>query len=104
MSIAFHDTYVHPLPENHKFPMDKYELLHMQLLYEGIADKGDFFQPSLIETKDVYKIHTKEYIEKLFDLKLTPREQRVSGFQHTLELIERERRIMEVQKSVQVVY
>jgi acetoin utilization deacetylase AcuC-like enzyme len=94
MSIAFHDTYVHPLPENHKFPMDKYELLHMQLLYEGIADKGDFFQPSLIETKDVYKIHTKEYIEKLFDLKLTPREQRVSGFQHTLELIERERRIM----------
>ena len=94
IAIAFHDSYVHPLPENHKFPMDKYELLQLQLLYEGIAEKDDFFQPSLIDINDVYKIHTSDYIEKLFHLKLTPREQRVSGFQHTLELIEREKRII----------
>ena len=33
--IAFDSIYVHPLPENHRFPMEKYDLLPRQLLHEG---------------------------------------------------------------------
>ena len=35
MYIAYHPLYNHPVPENHRFPMEKYALLPQQLLYEG---------------------------------------------------------------------
>ncbi len=35
LKIAFHPIYKHPLPEGHRFPMDKYDLLPEQLIYEG---------------------------------------------------------------------
>jgi hypothetical protein len=39
--IAFHPIYQHPLPEGHRFPMLKYELLP-QLVHEGTASEADF--------------------------------------------------------------
>lgn len=41
-SIAFHPIFKHPLPEGHRFPMLKYELLPQQLVHEGIAQKVIF--------------------------------------------------------------
>jgi hypothetical protein len=35
--IAFHSIYKHPLPDGHRFPMLKYDLLPQQLLIEGTA-------------------------------------------------------------------
>jgi hypothetical protein len=35
LHIAYHPIYAHPLPEDHRFPMSKYELIPAQLLYEG---------------------------------------------------------------------
>ena len=35
IKIAFDPIYAHPLPENHRFPMQKYELIPEQLMYEG---------------------------------------------------------------------
>jgi|GEM_PF-4451178 hypothetical protein len=35
IQIAFDPIYAHPLPENHRFPMLKYELIPRQLLHEG---------------------------------------------------------------------
>ena len=35
IKIAFDPIYAHPLPEGHRFPMLKYELIHEQLLHEG---------------------------------------------------------------------
>jgi hypothetical protein len=34
LKIAFDPIYAHPLPEGHRFPMLKYELIPEQLLYE----------------------------------------------------------------------
>jgi acetoin utilization deacetylase AcuC-like enzyme len=93
--IAFHPIYVHPLPENHRFPMEKYDLLQRQLLHEGIVEESYFFEPSQLAEKQLLRVHSMEYWEKLKDLKLTEREQRVSGFVHSKQLIEREITIME---------
>ncbi len=47
--IAFHPIYKHPLPEGHRFPMQKYDLLPQQLIYEGTAAVSDFFlNPKLL--------------------------------------------------------
>lgn len=93
--IAFHPLYVHPLPENHRFPMEKYELLPKQLLHEGTANESDFFEPGILDLSKVLAVHGSEYWEKLSNLQLSDREQRVSGFVHSAELIQRELCIME---------
>lgn len=93
--IAFHPIYVHPLPEGHRFPMEKYDLLPRQLQHEGTADPDDFFAPNLIDLKWLEGIHSDEYIKKLQQLKLSRSEERQTGFPVTKELVEREFRIVE---------
>ena len=49
LKIAFDKKYVLPLPEGHRFPMLKYELIPDQLLYEGLVSKEQFFSPKFRE-------------------------------------------------------
>lgn len=93
LSIAYHPIYRHPLPEGHKFPMLKYELLPQQLLLEGIAEESDFFEPECADLKDVYAIHDKDYVDHLLNLTLDAKAQRKIGFPLSAALIERELRI-----------
>ena len=48
LHIAFDPIYAHPLPEGHRFPMLKYELIPQQLLYEGtVTEEALFALPGL---------------------------------------------------------
>lgn len=91
--VAYHPSYTHPLPENHRFPMAKYELLHQQLLREGVLEEGDFFEPEEMDEALILKTHCETYWQKLKNLQLSRLEERRSGFPVTKSLIERERRI-----------
>ena len=94
LPIAFHPIYKHPLPEGHRFPMIKYELLPEQLLHEGTASQTDFFEPSkLCAREDVLRVHTLDYLEDLERLTLEKRAARKLGFPLSEELVERELRI-----------
>jgi acetoin utilization deacetylase AcuC-like enzyme len=93
--IAFHPIYIHPLPENHRFPMEKYDLLPRQLIHEGIVEKSAFFEPTSIALETILAVHAADYLLRLKNLELTPREQRISGFVHSNQLIKRELTIME---------
>lgn len=93
--VAYHPSYIHSVPDAHRFPMEKYGLLYQQLQYEGILNEKEFLKPEIINLEIVRRIHTEEYLNKLLNLDCSPREQRVSGFEHTVELIDRELRIME---------
>lgn len=93
--IAFHPLYVHPLPENHRFPMEKYDLLKRQLIHEGIVESATFFEPKQIALDALLAVHDLTYWERLRKLEISPREQRVSGFVHAKQLIDRELTIME---------
>ena len=91
--IAFHPIYKHPLPEGHRFPMLKYDLLPKQLLHEGTAEKTDFFEPEICDLHYVLAIHEKQYVDDLLNLTLDPKLARKVGFPLSKELIERELRI-----------
>lgn len=95
LHVAYAPVYVHAVPENHRFPMEKYHLLHRQLLFEGTVTEEQFFQPEKLDLTYALAVHTPEYLDKLLRLQCTPREQRVSGFTHSQELIDRELTIME---------
>jgi acetoin utilization deacetylase AcuC-like enzyme len=99
LKIAWSPIYAHPLPEGHRFPMLKYELLPEQLLYEGTATPSNFFTPSPANTATILSTHTKEYWEKLQHLALSTQEIRKTGFPLSAALVEREITIL--QGSVQ---
>lgn len=90
LHIAYHPCYAHPLPDNHRFPMLKYELIPGQLLYEGTIDESNLFQPVACSDEIVLRTHTPAYIAKLKEQTLSPSEQRRIGFPQSPELTERE--------------
>ena len=88
--IAFHPIYQHPLPEGHRFPMLKYELLPQQLLLEGVATAHDFFAPTVCDLKHVLTVHKQEYVNDLLHLTLNPKAARKIGFPLSKDLVKRE--------------
>ena len=90
IKIAFDPIYAHPLPENHRFPMLKYELIPQQLLHEGTCTPAHFFAPNPCEQEVVLWTHEPGYFEKLISQQLSPSEQRKIGFPQSPELVNRE--------------
>lgn len=91
LRIAFHPIYKHSLPEGHRFPMLKYELLPKQLLYEGTCTTDNFFEPEIPNDKYIVAVHDSEYYYDLLNIKIPPREARKIGFPLSEVLVERER-------------
>ena len=89
IKIAWHPSYVHPVPDGHRFPMEKYELLPMRLIREGIVTDDNFFEPTQGLTYNL-DVHDSEYLKRLFNLELTKKEVRASGFTLSQDLVERE--------------
>ena len=91
IKVAWNESYHHPLPENHRFPMVKYSLIPEQLRYEGLIDDRHFISPKPVDEKWILSVHNPTYWSRLKNLELTPREQRKTGFPHSDQLITRER-------------
>lgn len=91
LKIAYHPIYKHPLPKGHRFPMEKYELLPQQLLYEGTCTHTNFFEPNIPNDKYIVAVHEPEYFYDLLNIKIPPRAARKIGFPLTEVLMERER-------------
>ena len=90
LKIAYDPIYAHPLPEGHRFPMLKYELIPGQLLYEGCIQTENIFSPDLCKEEIVLWTHNKAYLHKLINQELTPAEQRKIGFPQSPVLTQRE--------------
>ena len=90
LKIAFHPIYKHPLPEVHRFPMEKYDLLPQQLLYEGTCTKDNFFEPQIPNNKHFFTVHEPDYFFDLLNLRLSQKAARKIGFPLSEALIERE--------------
>jgi len=90
LPIAFDPCYALPLPEGHRFPMQKYELLPTQLRLEGTAQADDFFIPQKASRELVQRVHYPAYVEQLIHQNLDRAEIRKIGFPLSEALIERE--------------
>lgn len=94
LKIAWSEIYAHPLPQNHRFPMEKYNLLPEQLLYEGTIAQENLFAPAPLSDGQVIRTHDATYWQKLKDQDLTRQEERRTGFPLSKELVAREIVIM----------
>lgn len=91
IEIAYSDRYVLDLPEGHRFPMIKYELVKEQLEYEGLAQEGRITDPGLIDESIILETHTSEYWNNFKNLTLSPRAFRKIGFPASEKLVLRSR-------------
>jgi len=93
LKIAYHPLYAHPLPEGHRFPMLKYELIPEQLLHEGLITWDNIFAPEMLAEEHILSTHHQDYWFQLKNLTLPANHQRRIGFPLTAQLVEREIRI-----------
>ncbi|RYZ99027.1 MAG: histone deacetylase [Sphingobacteriaceae bacterium] len=93
LKIAYDPIYAHPLPEGHRFPMLKYELIPEQLLHEGLITRDNLFSPDPLAGDIIVLTHDADYWTRLRDMTLAQKEIRRIGFPLSLQLIERETRI-----------
>ncbi len=93
LHVAYDACYAHNLPEEHRFPMLKYELIPGQLLHEGTLTNANFFSPGICKDEVVLLTHTPQYFDKLKLQQLSAKEQREIGFPQSPALTHRELQI-----------
>lgn len=91
LKIANHPVYAHPLPAGHRFPMEKYDLVPRQLLYEGTCTAENFFKPEAASEAAILAVHEAEYVENLKNLNLDRKTIMAIGLPLSEELISREK-------------
>jgi acetoin utilization deacetylase AcuC-like enzyme len=91
LRIAYAPIYQHPLPEGHRFPMVKYELIPAQLIHEGTCTSANLFEPKEVDEKWILTTHTPEYWNNLKSTSLDPKMVRRIGFPLSEELVLREK-------------
>tara|TARA_S200000501_G_scaffold54880_1_gene44907 strand:+ start:618 stop:1520 length:903 start_codon:yes stop_codon:yes gene_type:complete len=95
LKIAHHTLYNHPLKQNHRFPMIKYELIPEQLIMENTCVENNFFKPGNLKDNIILLTHERYYYEKLKNQQLDKKEIRAIGFPMSKQLIEREKMIVQ---------
>ncbi len=95
--LAWHPSYRHPLPDDHKFPMIKYDLIPEQLMYEGCITADALFAPGPAPAETIALTHDAHYMKQVMACGLGAIEMRRIGFPYpmTSELVLRECIIMQ---------
>lgn len=92
MKLFYCDHFVLPLPEGHRFPMQKYELLRERIVEAGIAAADDLHVPPPVTDREIERAHATSYVRRVVNGGLTGEEIRRIGFPWSPQLVERSRR------------
>lgn len=92
MKIFYCDHFVLPLPEGHRFPMEKYARLRVRVMQGNVVDRDDLVVPLPISDWQLGRVHRREYIERVRSGTLSKEEVRRLGFPWSPALVERSRR------------
>ncbi len=64
MTVFYSDSYTVPLPEGHRFPMEKYRMLRDALLAEGILGADELHEARPVDRAVLLAAHTAEYVNR----------------------------------------
>jgi acetoin utilization deacetylase AcuC-like enzyme len=92
MKAFYHDHFVLPLPEGHRFPMSKYSLLRDKLIADASLIDVQLLESDPASDEQILRVHTPEYLEKVKQGTLSEKEIRRLGFPWSPQLLERSRR------------
>jgi acetoin utilization deacetylase AcuC-like enzyme len=84
------DRYPLPLPDGHRFPIDKYMLLRQRLEQHARAGEPlEFIEPHAATDDELVRVHTRNYLGRVIAGTLSRDEVRRIGFPWSRELVER---------------
>ncbi len=84
------DRYPLPLPDGHRFPIDKYSLLRRRLVKHATAGAAlEFIEPHAATDDELLRAHSRDYLGRVIGGTLSREEVRRIGFPWSPELIER---------------
>ena len=93
MDVYHCDTFVLPLPEKHRFPMKKYELLRQAVSQcTELSPHIRLRLPPAATDEQILLVHAPDYLEALKTGQLDRRIERGIGFPYSPALLERSRR------------
>lgn len=90
MKVYYADHFVLPLPEGHRFPMEKYSLLRRRVAEE--LDTVELCVPDAATDEQLLRVHDSAYLERIVNGTLDAAEIRRIGFPWTPGMVERSRR------------
>jgi len=85
--LVYHDGYDLNLGQ-HVFPSQKYRMIYQKLLFDGIAEPGDFLRPEPAGDQDILRVHTADWVEKLKTGKLSMSEKMKLEVPYSRELVD----------------
>jgi acetoin utilization deacetylase AcuC-like enzyme len=92
VKVFYSDQFVLPLPEGHRFPMNKYSMLRERVERDGICGPGELRVPHPVTDEEILRAHEGAYLKKVVTGTLTDNEMRRIGFPWSERMVERSRR------------
>jgi len=87
-----HDRWRFPLPDHHRFPIDKYALLRERVVADGTAAPDEVHEADAVSWDRLAAVHDAGLLARIRSGDLTTREQRGLGLPWSAALVERGRR------------
>ncbi len=87
--VVYHPDYVTPLPEGHRFPMPKFQLLRDLLLRDRVICEGQIYQPGAPPQKWLELVHDADYVQAYCQGRLDAKAQRRIGLPWSEGLVRR---------------
>ncbi|MFZ9994178.1 MAG: histone deacetylase [Steroidobacteraceae bacterium] len=91
MKVSHHPDYYLPLPTGHPFPMAKYTLVYDVLREQGLLPAERIMLPEEIAREHLARVHTADYLERIFGDGLSEAEVRRLGVPWSARLLRRSR-------------
>lgn len=87
--LYYSPYYYADIGEEHVFPIRKFELVRDLLIKEGTLAESEVREPEPASVDDILLVHTRDYVERLVDGKLTAKEIRKLGLPWSRSLVRR---------------
>ena len=91
MRVSYSSGYYAPIPEDHVFPMKKFQGLYRYLIENGIIQQHQVIEPSQADTAQLMHVHTQRYLKGIFSGELERKEERRLGLPWSPGLARRSR-------------
>jgi acetoin utilization deacetylase AcuC-like enzyme len=92
MHVWTHHRWRFPLPPQHRFPIEKYELLADRVVADGLVALRDVLEPDPADWTELAAVHDCGLLSRIREGCLTAREERGLGLPWSPALVERARR------------
>ena len=85
--LVYSDAYFLPIGQ-HVFPAEKYRRIRDRLVATKVADQNDFLEPQPATDQDILLVHKPDYVRKLREGTLSPREEMQMEIPYSRDLVD----------------